>query len=210
MWRVFFLVAFLGLAGCREPAPVFRNTDITGAQFGQTLGGMVDHRGQERTLPDFKGKAVLLFFGYLSCTDVCPATLTRFAEAMKRLGPDAEKVQVLLITVDPERDTAERLGAYVTGFNPSFIGLRADISTTEAVAKEFKVFFSRRKANGNGNENNGQAHNHTHEPAADDYMIDHSTGTYVFDPAGRLRLYIKDDASVDDIVADLKLLLAGK
>ncbi|MBS1155306.1 MAG: Electron transport protein SCO1/SenC [Proteobacteria bacterium] len=206
MWRAIFLAVLLGLAGCREPPAVFRTTDISGAQFGRSLGGMTDHRGQARALPDFQGKATLLFFGYLSCPDVCPTTLARFSEAMKRLGPGADKVQVLLITVDPERDTAEKLGAYVTGFHPSFIGLRADLPATEAVAKEFKVFFSRRK----GSEPDEHAHNQPHAQSAGSYMLDHSTGTYVFDPAGRIRLYIKDDASVEDIVSDLKLLIAGK
>jgi len=133
---------------------------------------------------------VVIFFGYTSCPDVCPTTLARFAEVMKQLGSDAGRVQVLFVTIDPERDTPEMLAAYVPWFNSSFIGLYGDKASTEAAAREFKVFFARSK----GSEGMG-------------YVIDHSAGAYVFDPAGRIRLYVKDDASVETIVSDLKRLL---
>lgn len=205
MWRVFVLMFFLGLAGCTKPAPAtFRNTDITGAEFGRSLAGLKDHRGKPGTLADFQGKAVLVFFGYTACPDVCPTTLARLAEVMKALGGDADRVQVLLVTVDPERDTPETLAAYVTAFNPSFLGMSGDMPATEAVAREFKVFFARSKAGA------GASHEHHHEHAEDSYAVDHSTGTYVFDPAGKVRLYVKDDAPVDAITSDLKLLLAAK
>jgi protein SCO1/2 len=204
---VLSLVLACLLAACTEPKPAaFRNTDISGAEFGRSLAGLRDQRGKAAALADFQGKAVLVFFGYTSCPDVCPTTLTRLAAVMKQLGSDADRVQVLLVTLDPQRDTPERLAAYVTGFYPSFIGLSGDMPATEAAAKEFKVVFARRKAG----ENSPHGHSHDHGQVADGYVIDHSTGTYVFDPAGRIRLYVKDDASVDAIAADLKTLLAAK
>lgn len=137
----------------------------------------------------------MLFFGYTSCPDVCPTTLVRLAEAMAKLGDAAGRVQVLMLTVDPQRDTPERLATYMTGFNPSFVGLYGDLAATEAAAKEFKAFFSRGK----------DVHNHGKSDA-----IDHSVGAYVLDPAGKIRLYLKDDAPVEGIVSDLKqLMLSG-
>ena len=205
MWRALVLILFLGLAACTKPAPAtFRNTDITGAEFGRSLAGLKDHHGKPGTLADYQGKAVLVFFGYTSCPDVCPTTLARLAEVMKALGGDADRVQVLLVTVDPERDTPEKLGAYVTAFSPVFLGMSGDLPATEAVAKEFKVFFARSKAGAVA------SREHHHEHAADSYSIDHSTGIYVFDPAGKVRLYVKDDAPVDTITSDLRLLLAAK
>lgn len=194
MWRVFVLSLFLGLAGCSERTPsTFSNVDITGAEFGRTLAGLRDHHGQPRTLADFQGKAVVVFFGYTFCPDICPTTLARFAEVMQQLGGDADRVQVIFVTLDPERDTQEKLATYVTWFYPSFIGLYGDMAATVAAAKEFKVYFARSK----GSEGMG-------------YAIDHSAGAYVLDPAGRIRLYVKDGASVEAVVSDLKQLLAGK
>ena len=187
-----FLVGVLAGCGEREPA-AFRSTDISGAQFGRSLAGFRDHHGTPKTLADFKGRALVVFFGYTSCPDVCPTTLSRFAAVIKALGPDAARVQVLFVTLDPERDTAPRLADYVPWFDPSFIGLYGDAAATEAAAREFKVFFARRPGS-----------------AALGYSIDHSAGAYVFDPAGRVRLYVKDDAPVDAVVGDLKMLLAGK
>jgi protein SCO1/2 len=190
MWRVFALILFFGLVGCSERTPpAFRNTDISGAEFGRSLT-LKDHHGKPTSLADFHGKAVVIFFGYTSCPDVCPTTLARFAEVMKQLGSDAGRVQVLFVTIDPERDTPEKLAAYVPWFNSSFIGLYGDMAATEAAAREFKVFFARSK----GSEGMG-------------YVIDHSAGAYIFDPTGRIRLYVKDDASADAIVSDLKRLL---
>jgi len=132
-------------------------------------------------------------FGYTSCPDICPTTLSRLAEVMKALGPEAEKVQVLFVSVDPERDTAERLKDFVPWFHPSFVGLRGDAAQTRAVSEEFRVFSSRREVGSQLG-----------------YVLDHSSGAYVYDPAGRLRLYVKDNSSVDDIVADIRQLLAGR
>lgn len=204
MWKLFALLLWLGLSACAKPPPAaFLATDISGAEFGRSLAGLKDHRGKPGALADFQGKAVLVFFGYTACPDVCPTTLARLAEVMKKLGGEAERVQVILVTVDPERDKPDRLAAYVGAFNPTFIGLAGDMPATEAVAREFKVFFSRSKAGAS------TGHAHHHEAAADSYTVDHSSGSYVFDPAGRIRLYVKDDAPVDAIASDLKRLLAG-
>ena len=197
MWRMFLVVLMFGLAGCGDPpSKGFVTTEMTGADFGRELNRFRDHQGNPRTLADFRGKAVVLFFGYTSCPDVCPTTLVRLAEVMAKLGDAAGRVQVLMVTVDPQRDTPERLAAYMTGFNPSFIGLYGDLAATEAAVKEFKAFFSRGK----------DAHHHGTETPID--VIDHTAGAYVLDPAGKIRLYLKNDASVEGIVSDLKRLLA--
>ena len=185
------LLCFLALACSREP-PSFRATELTGATFGRQLE-LPDHHGQLRSLKDFAGKAVVVFFGYTSCPDICPGTLARFAEVMKALGPQAERVQVLFVSLDPERDTPERLQAFVPWFYPSFLGLRGDAAQTRLAAEEFRVFSARQEVGGSLG-----------------YVLDHSSGAYIFDPAGRLRLYVKDGALVEDIVADLRLLLAGQ
>lgn len=185
------LLSTLLLVACTPAPEGFRNTDLTGASFGRGFA-LADFDGRPRTLADFAGKAVILAFGYTACPDVCPTTLTRLAETTKALGPDAARVQVLFVTLDPERDSAERLKSFVPWFDPAFVGLRGDAEQTRQVAAEFRVFSSRHEiAGGTG------------------YVLDHSTGVYVFDPAGRLRLYVKDEAPVADLVADLKKLLAG-
>lgn len=170
----------------------FRNTDLTGATFGRQFT-LNDHNGQVRSLGDFKGKAVVIFFGYTSCPDICPTALSKLAEVMKALGPEAKKVQVLFVSLDPERDTESRLKDFVPWFHPSFLGLRGDTAQTRAVSEEFRVFSSRRDV---GSELG--------------YVLDHSSGAYVYDPAGRLRLYVRDTADVADIVADVRQLLAGQ
>ena len=178
-------------SGCGETAPpAWRTTDISGADFGRTLAGLKDHHGKPTNLADFRGKVVLLFFGYTACPDVCPGTLARFADVMKALGPDADRVQVVFVTLDPERDTPEKLAVYVPWFHPSFIGLSGDRTATEAAAREFKIFYARSTSS-----------------RAMGYLIDHSAGAYAIDPAGKIRLYIKDDASIAGIASDLKRLL---
>ncbi|HEX9195870.1 MAG TPA: SCO family protein [Azonexus sp.] len=154
---------------------------------------MNDHNGQSRSLADFRGKVVVIFFGYTSCPDVCPTALSKLAEVMKALGPEAEKLQVLFVSVDPERDTAARLKDFVPWFHPSFLGLHGDAAQTKAVSEEFRVFSSRRDVGSQLG-----------------YVLDHSSGAYVYDPAGRLRLYVRDTASVEDIVGDIRQLLAGQ
>ncbi|MGA9395188.1 MAG: SCO family protein [Azonexus sp.] len=188
---LFALFLCLSMMAC-TPAPVsFHNTDLTGASFGRQFT-LSDHNGKMRSLADFKGKASVIFFGYTSCPDICPTMLSRLAEVMKVLGPEAEKVQVLFVSLDPERDSAERLKEFVPWFYPSFLGLRGDAAQIKAVSDEFRVFSSRREV---GSELG--------------YILDHSAGAYVFDPAGRLRLYIRDGASIEDIASDIRLLLAG-
>lgn len=188
------ILAMLALAGCNllDPAVSFRNTDITGAEFGRDFA-LTDHTGQLRRLADYKGRVVVIFFGYTQCPDVCPTTLLGMAEVMKMLGDRARDVQVLFVTLDPERDTRELLAAYVPQFNPSFVGLYGDSATTAATAKEFKVFFQKQPGS---------------TPTT--YSLDHSTNSYVYDPQGRLRLYVKHAEAPANIAADIKLLLAGK
>jgi protein SCO1 len=190
--RLFLALPCALLAACSRAPVAFRNTDLTGATFGRGFE-LTDHRGQQRSLADFRGKVVVIFFGYTSCPDICPTALARLAEVMKTLGPAAGAVQVLFVTLDPERDSGERLDAFVPWFHPSFLGLRGDPVQIKAVADEFRVFSARKEV---GSELG--------------YVLDHSSGAYVFDPAGRLRLYVKDTASVDDVVADIRLLQDGR
>ena len=178
-------------AGCSQP-PSFKSTDISGPDWGKELA-LTDHHGQPRRLADFKGKAVVVFFGYTQCPDVCPTTLSSMQAVLSALGDAASRVQVLFVTLDPTRDSAQLLAEYVTAFHPSFIGLHGDEATTAAVAKDFKVFYARQAGTTPGS-----------------YSIDHSTGSYVFDPQGRLRLLVRHGETPDNVAADLKLLLAGK
>lgn len=190
--RLLALCAAL-LIGCGDP-PHFANTDITGAEFGREFSSpLTDHTGHPRRLADYKGKAVVIFFGYTQCPDVCPTTLSTMAEVMKLLGNDARNVQVLFVTVDPERDTRELLAAYVPQFHPSFVGLYADAATTAATALEFKVFYQKQAGT-----------------TPQTYSVDHTANSYVYDPQGRLRLYVKHGETPQNIAADIKLLLAGK
>ena len=185
------IAAFI-LAGC-QPAPQppsFQATDITGATFARDFR-LTDHNGQVRTLADFKGKVVAVFFGYVHCPDVCPTTLSDFAAALQQLGPLAERVQVIFVTVDPQRDTPELLKQFVPAFNPDFLGMVADEETLRQLAKEYKVVYQKTSVKG-----------------ADDYLIDHSAGTYVYDPQGHLRLLMPYGSSPDAIAQDLKTLLA--
>lgn len=187
-------VACGSLLACSLPnsEASFASTDISGAAYGQNLQ-LTDHSGAKRSLADYRGKVVTLFFGYTQCPDVCPTNLLNMAETMRLLGPDGDKVQVLFITVDPERDTPELLAQYVPAFDPRFVGLYGDLPTVQAIAKDFKVFFQKQ------GDTSGKA-----------YTIDHSTGTYVYDPAGKLRLYVKHGEKPEVIAADIRKLLAGK
>lgn len=184
--------AVLALAACHaEPRQEFLATDITGAEFARDFS-LVDHNGQPRALADFRGKAVAIFFGYTHCPDVCPTTLSDFAAALRQLGPDAERVQVIFVTVDPERDTPELLREFVPAFNPGFLGMYSDPETLRQLAKEFKVVYQK-----------------TAVKAPDDYLIDHSAGTYIYDPQGNLRLLMPYGSRPDAIARDLKTLLAA-
>lgn len=185
------LAALGALAGCgREGARTagFRSMDITGAEFGRDFA-LADPDGRTRTLADFRGRALLIFFGFTQCPDVCPTTLTRASEVMQRLGSDADRVQVIFITVDPERDTPELLREYTKAFDARFLGLRGDLAATEATAREFKVFY--RKV-----------------PTGSSYTMDHTALSFAYDPAGRLRLAVAHEADAEQVAADLRRLLA--
>jgi len=177
------------LLACTAGGPQFRASDITGSSFGRDFE-LRDPQGNARRLADFRGKAVVVFFGYTQCPDVCPTTLASLAEAMKELGPDADRVQVLFITVDPERDTPALLAQYVPAFDPRFLGLYGDAEATARTAKEFKIIYQKVPGSSAGT-----------------YTMDHSAGTYVFDPQGRLRLYVANGQGADVFAHDLRELL---
>lgn len=177
------------LAGCDAGSQRFNSVDITGANYAQDFA-LTDHTGSRRTLADYRGKVVVIFFGFTQCPDVCPTTLADMAEVKKRLGKAGEDLQVIFITVDPERDTQQLLAQYVPGFDPSFVGLRGDAAETAAVAKDFKVFYQ--KVPGR---------------TATSYTIDHTAGSYVLDRDGKIRLFVRHATEVDALVADLKRLI---
>ena len=176
------------LAGCYGEHPKFMSTDITGVPYGKTLD-LIGHDGKPRTLADFRGKIVVLFFGFTQCPDVCPTTLADVAQALKSLGRP-ERVQVLFVTLDPERDTAAVLAKYVPAFDPEFLGLYGDTEATLRAAKEFKIFFEKRPGSSPGS-----------------YSVDHSAQSYVLDSRGRLRLLVTHGRIGTDLVHDLRELL---
>jgi protein SCO1/2 len=189
--RTFFIsLLLLVLAAC-SPKQEFKNIDITGGTaFGKDFS-LLDTDGKVRTLADFKGKVVVMFFGYTQCPDVCPTTLTEMQQAMALLGKQSDKVQVIFVTVDPERDTAAILKQYVPAFDKSFIGLRpADDAALEKVTKDFKIYYRKVPSSSPGS-----------------YTMDHTAGSYAFDPEGRLRLYIKHAQGPETLAHDLKELL---
>ena len=181
------LAAWL-VAGCARQGPAFKGSDVTGATFGRDFS-LTDPSGRTRSLADYRGKAVAVFFGYTQCPDVCPTTLAALAEATRSLGTDGDRVQVVFVTVDPDRDTAALLAQYVPAFDRRFVGLRGDADATERTAREFKVIYQ--KVAGT---------------APDRYTMDHSAGIFLFDPQGRLRVY---ESSTDPTVLahDLRELL---
>ena len=186
------LAALLLVGGCgKKDSPQFQATDITGADFARSLE-LTGHDGKPRALADFQGKVVVVFFGFVHCPDVCPTTLARFASVMKALGPDAERVQVLLVSVDPDRDTPDVLARYVTAFNPSFLGLTGEPAAIARTAKEFRVIYQKQA---------GQT--------PDTYTVDHSSGVYVFDPKGRVRLFVSGAQDASVLEHDIRLLLSG-
>lgn len=187
--RALLIASIALLAACDRSASTFQNIDITGADFGKDFA-LTDASGAHRTLADYKGKVVAVFFGYTQCPDVCPTTMVDLADVMKRLGPDADKVQVLFITIDPERDTPALLSKYVPAFDPRFVGLTGSPDDIARVAKEFKVFYQ--KVPGS---------------TPDSYTMDHFAGTYVFDPQGRIRLFVRYGQKPEAIAADVKALL---
>jgi len=192
------LVIAVALTGC-DGKPSFKNTDVTGLTYAQDFR-LTDHTGKPRSLADFRGKVVSIFFGYTQCPDVCPTTMSEMNAVLQKLSPaDAAKVQVLFITVDPERDTQALLAEYVPAFNKSFLGLRGDLDATAKTAKDFKVFYQKVPGKAPGS-----------------YTMDHTAGSYVYDPEGRVRLFVRHGAPGEDpsvsigrVASDIKLLLDG-
>lgn len=191
------IVAIALLAACGKPADPaagaasFNGVDITGAEYAREFS-LADHNGQPRQLSDFKGKVTVVFFGYTQCPDVCPATMAELAAIKKSLGADGERVQGVFVTVDPARDTPEVLKGYMSNFDPSFVALRGTSEETRAVAKEFKVFFAQNPGKTEGS-----------------YTMDHTAGSYVFDPAGRVRLFVRYGGGTEKLAADIRQLLSA-
>ncbi len=188
---VLSVVLALLLVACDNHAssPRFASSDITGVRWGRDFH-LLDHTGKPRSIADFKGKVVMLFFGYTHCPDQCPTTMAEMAGVRSKLGEDGRRVQGLFVTVDPRRDTPQVLAQYVSAFDPSFLGLYGDENTTAAVASEFKFYYRVQKTDAQGN-----------------YSVDHGSVIYVFDPTGHLRLLISPGTSVDAMAADVRLLL---
>ena len=183
--------AALALSACGENKVPFTGIDITGADYA-TGFSLTDHNGQPRTLADFKGKVVVIFFGFTQCPDVCPTSMTEMAQAKQLLGADGERLQGLFVSIDPERDTPEIMKAYMAAFDPSFLALYAKPEELPEVAKSFKIYY--KKVVGSS-------------PEA--YTMDHSAGSYVYDPQGRVRLYHRYGTGAQALADDVKKLLAG-
>jgi protein SCO1/2 len=183
------LAAQAMLAACTESKPQFKSIDLTGADYAKDFQ-LTDQNGQSRSLKDFRGKLVVIFFGYTQCPDVCPTTMAELTEVKKLLGPEGDKLQVLFVTVDPERDTTQLLKAYMGNFDPSFLALRGTAEQIAATAKDFKVYY--KKVEGN-------------TPTS--YTMDHSAASYVYDTQGRLRLYTRYGSGAQALASDLQLLL---
>lgn len=184
------IIGATGLLGaCSEAKPNFNAIDLTGADYARDFQ-LTDHNGQVRSLKDFKGKIVVVFFGYAQCPDVCPTSMAELAEVKASLGADANKLQGIFITVDPERDTPEVLKAYMGNFDPSFLALRPTPEQLAALAKDFKIYY--KKVEGK-------------TPTS--YSMDHSAGSYVYDTQGRLRLYARYGSGAQALSSDLKQLL---
>lgn len=195
MWYLLTLfTCLLALTACDKPQTPkvpFANTDVTGLDYAKGFT-LTDHTGKRRTLADFKGKVVVVFFGYTHCPDVCPTTLAEMAGIMKTLGPEAARLQVLFITLDPERDTPELMANFVPAFDPSFLGLWGEPPAIDKVAKDFKVFAQKIQSK------DGKS-----------YTIDHTAGSYVFDDQGRIRLFVRHGQGGDALLKDVKRLLAS-
>jgi protein SCO1 len=194
--RSFLALGMLGtlavLSGCGQDKPAFKGVDITGADYAQGFS-LSDQDGQVRTLKDFAGKAVVVFFGFTQCPDVCPTALQEIAQAKQLLGADGAKLQGIFITVDPERDTPELLKAYVANFGADFVALRPSPEQLPKVTKDFKIYY--KKVDGK-------------TPTS--YTLDHSAGSFTFDPQGRIRLYNRHASGAETLASDVKILLSGK
>ncbi|WAC75818.1 SCO family protein [Roseateles sp. SL47] len=169
----------------------FQGVDLTGANYARRFA-LPDIDGKMRSLEDFKGKVVVVFFGYTQCPDVCPTTMAELAQVKKALGPDGDRVQGIFITVDPERDKPELLKAYLASFDPSFVALRGNAEQIKETAKEFKVYYAQMPGK-----------------TPDSYTVDHTAASFLFDPQGRVRVYARYGAGAQPLMSDIKQLLAG-
>ncbi|HEY1128457.1 MAG TPA: SCO family protein [Roseateles sp.] len=188
-------LAALTLAACQKSGPdkpAFKGIELTGAEYARQLN-LTDQDGRARSLADFKGKVLVVFFGYTQCPDVCPTTMAEVAEVKRSLGADGDKVQGIFVTIDPERDTGQLLKAYMASFDPSFVALRGSAEQTQAAAKEFKVFYA--KVPGKTPET---------------YTMDHTAASFIFDTEGRVRVYARYGSGAQALADDIKLLLAEK
>ncbi len=185
---IFLISSAVACSSAKQESQLF-GTDITGADFANTLS-LTDHTGKPRQLADFKGKTVALFFGYTHCPDVCPTTIADLAKAMKLMGKRSDEVQVLFVTLDPERDTQEVLAKFVPSFDSRFIGLFGTLEQTAETAKNFKIFYAKQSETGKSG-----------------YTIDHSAGVYAFDKNGKIRIYIKFGQKPNEIASDLEKIL---
>jgi protein SCO1 len=191
--RRLLLLTAATLAACsaEKPKPAFKNIDITGADYAKVLS-LPDVNGKVRTLADFNGKVIIVFFGFAQCPDVCPSTMAEIAEVRQKLGASGAKVQPVFVTVDPERDTAAVLRDYVKPFGDDVVALRGTLEQTQAAAKAFKVFFAKVPGKTEGS-----------------YTIDHTAGSFIFDPKGQVRLFVRYGGGAEALAGDLKLLLDG-
>jgi len=181
------------LLGCAPAPPVFTALDITGAPGYATDFKLTDHTGKPRTLKEFQGKAVALFFGFTQCPEICPGTMLEMKQVRQALGADADKLQVLFITLDPKRDTPAVLAQYVPNFDASFLGLHGSETDIAKVAKDFKIFWRVQESANSSN-----------------YTLDHTAATLIFDTQSRLRLFVNMGTPADKIAADIQQLLKGK
>jgi len=181
-----------GVNPMEPPKLKFNAVDITGAEYGKALS-LLDTAGKKRSLAEFKGKVVVVFFGFTQCPDVCPTTMAQLAELRRKLGPDGDKLQGIFVTIDPERDTPEVLGEYIKALDPSFVALRGTLDELSRAAADLKVFYQK-------------------VPAADgkSYTMDHTAGSFVFDPQGRVRLFVRYGMTLSQLEGDVRQLMAVK
>ena len=182
-------LALFALVACSPDKPTFNGIDITGADYAKGFT-LTDHNGQSRSLNDFKGKVVVLFFGYTQCPDVCPTTMTELVEVKRLLGADGDKLQGVFVTVDPARDTTELLKAYMTNFDPTFVAFIPTAEQLAVVAKDFKIYYKKQEGK-----------------TSTSYTMDHSAGSYVFDTQGNVRLYSRYGSGAKVLAQDIQTLL---
>jgi protein SCO1/2 len=179
------------ISGCSDAKPQFAGIDITGADYAKDFA-LADHNGQMRSIKDFAGKVVVVFFGFTQCPDVCPTSMAELAEVKRMLGADGDRLQGLFMSLDPERDTPEVLKAYMGNFDASFLALRPTLEQLPQLARDFKIFYKKVPGTTPGS-----------------YTLDHSAGSYIFDPQGRVRLYSRYGSGTAGLAADAQLLLKG-